>query len=39
MIGCSMSKNFVNRVLIITVPLWFAAIQLPLYPYVVADAA
>src|SRR6266851_2004867 len=39
MIGCSMSKNFINRVLIITIPLWFAAIQLPLFRYNVADAA
>src|SRR4051812_30333561 len=39
MIRCSMSKNLVNHVLIIMVPLWFVAIQLPPHPYVVADAA
>src|ERR1700736_2065551 len=39
MIGCSMSKNFVNRVLIITVPSLFCGQFGSPFRYNVADAA
>jgi hypothetical protein len=38
-IGCSMSQNLVDRVLIIAISRRFAAIQLLLHPCNVADVA